>query len=315
MLLVKVIWFLVLHITVYFLLAYTEESQVIKKSVFRVYKKTREMEKSRGDRESRIRFEEGNQEKVNFLYKLDLLLLQSNIKKIFPFLNSEIYLIFIFCASSLGFIVMEAISNSYISGTVCSLLTILFLYIIPYILAGINYKKTENEIMSFINLLENYSKTTDDLISIFGKLYHYLEEPLKTAVEECYLEARSTGDLSFALYNLSNRIEHRKFKEIIRNLEICERHEANYAEIVKDSRGLLRDFIASQKERKALISNGRIEILIILGCCMVMVWILDSFMERSIMDMLLHTGIGNAISLYCILVIFITIITMLRFDK
>lgn len=314
-LIVKIIWFLVIHMSLYFLFLYLDQSQVIRNSVAHVYRKTREKEKLRYERETRIRYEDGNQDKINFLYRLDLLLLQSNLKKVFPFLNSEIYLIFMLCASAFGFVVTDVISSSYILGTVSSLLITLICYVILYFLSGLNYKKTENEILSFVNLLENYSKTNDDIISIFGKLYHYLEEPLKTAVEECYLEGRNTGDLSFALYNLSNRIEHPKFKEIIRNIEICTRHEANYAEIVKDNRELLREYIAMQKERKAIINNGRIEIGIILTCCMIMVSMLDSFMEQGIWNILLHSSIGNGILLYCILVTFVSMFDMIAFDK
>ncbi len=299
----------------YFLFLYLGKSRIINRSFTRAYDRTKEGEKLRSARERRKRFVEGNQEKINFLYRLDLLLLQSNCKRIFPFVNSEIFLIIMLSLSALGFVIADILSQSYILGIICSLFIILLFYLVLYIISGIHYKRTENEILTFINLLENYSKTSDDLISIFGRLFYYLEEPLKSAVEDCYIEGRSTGDLSFALSNLSNRIEHQKFKEVIRNLEICARHEANYGEIVNDSRGLLRDFIASQKERKAIIQNGRIEILIIMACSIIMVGMLNGFMERGLWQVLLQTLLGNFIILYCVAVLCACVITMVKFDK
>ena len=112
-----------------------------------------------------------------------------------------------------------------------------------------------------------------------------------------------TGDKSKAIRNLEKRIEHEKFKELIRNLEICSRYEANYGEVIKDSRGLLREYLATVKERKAILNNARIEIAMIIGCCGLVFWMMNDFTQAGILTVLLASTAGNLILVYCILMI------------
>ena len=113
-----------------------------------------------------------------------------------------------------------------------------------------------------------------------------------------------TGDRNQAIRNMEKRIEHEKFKELIRNLEICSRYEANYGEVIKDSRGLLREYLATVKERKAILNNARVEIAMILGCCGIVFWMMNDFTQTGILPLLLGNTAGNLLLAYCILMIF-----------
>ena len=119
-----------------------------------------------------------------------------------------------------------------------------------------------------------------------------------------------TGDKGRAIRNLEKRIEHEKFQELIRNLEICSRYEANYGEVIKDSRGLLREYLAAAKERKAIINNARVEIAMIIGCCGVVFWMINDFTEKGILSLLLSSFAGNLLLAYCLLMIIFAVWTV-----
>lgn len=310
----KTVIFICLFAMFYFLSSYLKNNSAIQKSVAGMYKKALAGIENRRQQEVFIRQQEGAQED-SFLHKLDKLIINSNIRKFFPFINTEIYILITTVTAGLGFFLMNFVSGNWILGLVTMLASFLIFYFVVYIMAGVNYKKTEDNIVTFTNLLENYSKTNDDLIAIFGKIFPYLDEPLKTAVEDCYYEAVQSGNRILALNNLTEKIEHEKFKEIIRNLEVCSRHEANYAEIITDSRHMLREYIANKEERKSAIQTGRIEVAVILISCLVIINLLNSFLQGSILAMLTSDLIGKAILVYCIVIIFISIYKLLSFDK
>jgi hypothetical protein len=74
---------------------------------------------------------------------------------------------------------------------------------------------------------------------------------LAEALEECYIEAQTTGNVSAALMGLADQFEHEKFKEIIINLEVCSRYTANLKVIVDSLRRNLMDAKRASQERRA----------------------------------------------------------------
>lgn len=280
-----------------------------------MYKRSKQEAWLREEKEKRFREEEGRREKIYFLRRMDLLIRRSGISVKFPFINTGIYLLLTLSLLILGAIISTILSNSPIVVLIISLIILFTSYLILYVLSGISYRNTEENILEFTNLLENFSKTNNDIVTILYKVYPYLNNPLHDAVEECVSEARSTGDVSRALLNLEHKIELDKFKEIIRNIEISSRYEANYEEIIKDSRRMLRVYIAAREERRALIKNSRIEMGIIIICCIFIIKMLDSFSTVGVVNVLLHSLVGNILLGYCIVVLFLGFWTLLAIDK
>lgn len=304
LILLKICLFLMLGIAAFFMLSYLKEHSALTMAAENVYQKAKAQEEERQNAQQRIFLVEGRQEKINLLYKLDLLVLQSNIKKYVPFASTEILMIFALGMAAADFALVTSITGTWVFGML-GFVGVLFLgYLVLYFMALENYHKTEESLMTFINLLENYSGMEDELITIFSRIQPFLSEPIKSAVENCCAEARMTGDRNQAIRNMEKRIEHEKFKELIRNLEICSRYEANYGEVIKDSRGLLREYLATVKERKAILNNARVEIAMILGCCGIVFWMMNDFTQTGILPLLLSNTAGNLILAYCILMIF-----------
>ena len=114
---------------------------------------------------------------------------------------------------------------------------------------------------------------------------------------------------------LEKKVEHEKFRELIRNLEICSRYEANYAEIIKDSRGLIQEYTAYSQERKSIINNARVEIVMIVACCGLVFWMVDDFSTKGILAVLLGTTVGNVLLLYCAAMVLFAFWMVIAVDK
>lgn len=259
---------------------------------------------------------EGENDNQNIFYKLDVLIIQSGLKKKLPFLNSETFLIFTIIIGLATSIFLQHIIGIYIISIISFLFVCAFGYMIIYIIAGRKFIQTEQCIMQFVNLLDNYSKTSDDIIDIFGKISYYLDEPLRTAIIECHTEATNTGDISTSFRNLSTKIEHPKFKEIIRNLEICRKHEANYSTIIKDIRYNLKEYLKSKEERKAEEQTARISMAIMVVFGVIILTIINGFVtEGTVITVLMSSIIGQCIILYFIILLLVVLFNIIKVDK
>lgn len=312
--LMKILLFLCLGISFDFLIRLTAQNRVIEKSAAEIYKKTRMLSEERQDKEKQLLKEEGNQEKVEFLYHLDMMMEQSNLKKWLPFLNTEFYILGAIIAGAGAVLLTESLTGMWICGILTMLGIMVAAYLLIYILAGINYRRVEKNIITFCNLLENYSKSNDDIVSIFRYTVPYLEEPLKAYVMDFTSEAYNTGDIGTAFKNLTSKVEHEKFRDIIRNIDICSRHEANYEAIIADNRTMLKEYLKGKEERKSIINNGRLEIGILLLSCGLIIWMFRGFVD-GMGGLLLGTFIGNMILLYCGIVLLLCAWVMISFDK
>jgi hypothetical protein len=302
--------FILIFFTCHSLFSYLRKNNVIEKKIKGFYEKTQADVEERSRLETIRKAESGNTDKITILSKLDTIIDYSNIKKYIPFLNSTTYIFIMVICSSIGLIIGTKFSGFGV-GVFCGGIVIMIYIIILLLLSNINYKKVEQNVMRFINLVENYSKTNNDLISIMGKIYYYLDEPLRTHVEECYYLGLRTGDADFALENLQKNVQHGKFKEIIRNLIICSHYEANYEDVIEDSRDMLITYLAGKRERAEMARNARIELSILLGACMVVFFMIQSFLGTNILTLLQSNIIGNIILIYCAICILAVIFNII----
>lgn len=312
-LLLRALLLLAVAIFSYYLVAYIQKNSAIKKSFIRLYANTEDKYEQRKIEKERIYLEEGNQSKENFFYRFDLLIERSGLRKRFEFLTTEIYIAIIVVITLVGYLLGHIIGGMLIGATVV-MCVIVGSYGIVYILSGKNYEKVDNEIIPFVNLLENYSGSDNDIVNIMGNVYMYLNDPLKTYIENFYNEATTSGDYRKAFMNLENRIESVRIKALIRNIEICSRHEANYDEIIKDERRTLRSYSKAKEKRKTIRANGRSDIVASLVMSGILVVMFMGFAPGLTYN-LLNSTIGNIILLYCITVLGLCAWNFIAFDK
>lgn len=286
---------------------YLQENSLITQWSQKMLRDLDHREKLRLKKEEERRLREGNQKKEPLLHRLDKMILQSGIRQLLPFLNTELYLVFLGGLTIGGEVLLEL-------AAVGTWIKLLFLIGVPLGSYGSlkfmwerNYRRTEEQLLAFMNLIGNYQQSCDDLLSIFGKITYHLEEPLKSAVEECYLYGKITGNLSVAFYELQIRIPHEEFQKLIKNLEICHRHTADYGEIIGDSRGMFLDYLKNKRERRAMKNNARIEIFLILMFCMTAFAMMNRFMTRDLWKLLGETLPGKVLLGYCAGIVFFAI--------
>ena len=302
--------FIFLFIASLSLFSYLKNNNVIANGLKNFYDKAEADSMERQRLEKMQQIERGNTDKENFLLKLDKTILYSNIRKYIPFLNSSIYIFSLVVFSSIALLTGTFLADITV-GLLAAVVIILAYMTLILFLSNKNYKKVEENIVSFMNLIENYSKTNNDLITIFGKVYPFLDEPLKSHVQEAYLLGKRTGNTDLALDTLQNSVQHKRFREIIRNLSICSHYEANYEEIIEDSRAQLMEYLAGKRERAAMVRNARIEMLILCGTSYVVMRMMGVFVGQSIIAALRQTLVGQFILIYLIIVLAVIVFNII----
>ena len=297
LLIINIVMLLLIVTTSIFLVKALIENNVLSQIMDSIDKST----KQRTEGEELLRKVEGIQDKQRLFYKIDLMLNQSGIKRKIRFLTTEYLLIFSLLVGLAG-VISASIFKGFFYGIVLGFLIAILPTILIKLKADSNYRKTEDQLVHFLNLIENYTKTYDNIIAIFGKIFPYLQEPLSTAVRECYIEATNTGDMSLAFRKLEAQIGSDKFSEILRNLELCSRYEANYQIVVSTARDIMSNYIRSKRKVKSIAENARIELGIILFAAIVFFGIISSLIEVNLFSLLMTSVFGIAIVIYLILV-------------
>ena len=147
--------------------------------------------------------------------------------------------------------------------------------------------------MKFLDFLGNYSITAGEVTGIFKQVSRYVDEPLKSVLDECYYEAQTTGDTGLALLAMAEKIEHPKFKELIRNMEISIRYAADFSILVQSSRRSMREYLRSGSERKSLLREAMINMLLLLGLSFFIFLTVDGLIETSMWQVLFYTLPGR----------------------
>lgn len=304
------ILFIAIFISIYEIFHY----KILKNISLGILSKTEEEYEKRKNEKEELRILEGNYKETRFLNKLDILIERSGVKKTFKFLNAEMYIIINLLICCIGLLVGIFILDYWLWGLIIDIVSVMILYGILIFLEGINYTKIDKEMLTFLNLLENFSATEDDIVQIINNTYVFLKDPLKSYLRDFSLEVQSTGNIEAEFRKLENKIENEKLSSFIRNIEICSRHEANYREIIQDARASVQEYLRAKEKRKAIISNGRVEILVCIAMSVLIICLFTS-LTPNLFSLLKDSLIGNLIMLYNVIVLSILAWNVIKFDK
>lgn len=227
------------------------------------------------------------------LYRLEQQLLYSGLIRKFPFLTPEIYIAGNLLAAAGLYFIVSLFSGSWWPGIVVVLFMEASVYLLQNLLILRNYNATDKELLKFLDFLGNYSITSGEVTSVMSQISDYLEEPLRSVLEECYYEAQTSGDTSVALLSMGEKIQHPKFKELIRNLEISLRYSADFTVLVSQSRRAVREYMRMRQERKALANEAWVNIIILGAMTVVILKAVESLIDVPIEQILLETWIGR----------------------
>ncbi len=170
-----------------------------------------------------------------------------------------------------------------------------------------NINRLEEQIISFLNLVENFSKSDDDIVNILDKTSQYINEPLKSIINEFVLDARLYADLDTSFEKLYKAVAGTRYVGVFKSLQICSKYDSNYAEIVSDARVSIKEYLKSSAIRKAIINSARIDLCALLIGGVIVCNILNGFLSRDVFGILSDSYIGIVIILYCLAVIGVAI--------
>ena len=171
-------------------------------------------------------------------------------------------------------------------------------------------RSVNENLLEFLNFLGNYSITAGEVTSIFGQVSKYVEEPMKSALEQCSYEAQTTGDAGLALLAMAEKIEHPKFKEVVHNMEVSIRYCADFKILVDTSRRSVREYLRMGEDRKGMLREAVINMLMLIAMSVFALFAVDGLVDRSVWEVLLFT-IPGKVSMGMVAVILILLVRKL----
>lgn len=155
------------------------------------------------------------------------------------------------------------------------------------------FRSVNANLIKFLDFLGNYSVAAGELSGIFTQISKYLEEPLRSVLDECGYEMQITGDTGTALLSMAEKIEHPKFKELVRNMEISVRYCADFTHLVNSSRRMMREYLRLREERKSMMREAAINMFLLLLMSGFTLAIVDGLIETSVWALLWETIPGR----------------------
>ena len=233
------------------------------------------------------------QKRKGMLYQMEKMLIYSGVSMRFPYFTPEVAItVGILSGSALYFLCL-LLGSLWWHGGIAVLVFYMGIYIVLNILMLRNYRKTDEELLKFLDFLGNYSLTSGEITSILKLISGYMKEPLHTVLEEGYAEAQICGNTGLALLGMADKIQHPKFKEIICNLEITLRYSADYTTLVRQSRRAVRENSKLRQERKSMAKEAWINMVILLGMTMVILKAVESLLGIPVLGILFGTLVGR----------------------
>lgn len=231
----------------------------------------------------------------------------SGLKRKFPWITAENWLAVNLTVGMFVFIAVLVLLKDVRWAFLCMLLLWGAESVILAICKMKALRSVEQNLLKFLDFLGNYSITAGEITGIFHQVSKYVEEPLKSTLEECCSEAQITGDTGLALLSMAEKIEHPKFQEIVRNMEIGFRYSADFKSLVRNSKRSVREYLRMGGERKGMLREATINLLLLIGMSGVILLTVDGLIEANVWHILLLTLPGRLalFVLFLILVLFL----------
>ena len=249
------------------------------------------------------------------LFHLEQQLLYSGLTDKIPFLTPELWITGNLILVALCYTIGTILSNNWWLGFLIILIFEVSVYLLQNLLVLRNYNAVDRELLKFLDFLGNYSITSGEVSIILKQISGYLEEPLKSVLEECYYEAQTTGDTGMALLSMAEKVQHPKFKELVRNMEISMRYSADFTILVSQSRKSIREHMRMRQEQKALASEAWVNILILGAMTVIILKTVEVLIGVPIQDILLKTWVGRGCLMSILVILFLFYNKIRKLDR
>ena len=235
---------------------------------------------------SRLEREDG------FWFMLEKQLCYSGLQRRFPFLGAENFVLLTVMFAVACFLAGMLVGD-VLGGLVGVGILLLAEWAVITVGKTMEMHSVNENLMKLLDFLGNYSVTSGDVIAIFGQISKFLEEPLQSALEQCCVEAQTTGDVGMALLSLADKVEHPQFRELVRNIEVSSRYSADFSVLVQFSRRSVREYLRSCRERGSLLREAGINMALLLGLSVFSLITVNGLLEASVWEILFTTIAGR----------------------
>ncbi len=251
--------------------------------------------------------------KRGFWQRMELRLLYSGISRRFPFLTPELWILGNLAAGMAVYFLALLLGAAWQRALIAAGGTWLLISVAVNQCMSRNYNATDENLMKFLDFLGNYSITSGEITAVLGQVSPYVGEPLRGVLDACYYEAQTSGDTSIALLAMAEKIQHPKFQELVRNLEVSLRYSADLTVLVSQSRRSLREYTRMRQERKSLVREAWVNIVILGAMILVILKALEALVGIPLSEIMLHSlpGIGALTVIGVILLLFYRQVRML----
>lgn len=249
------------------------------------------------------------------LYEIEKQLLYSGITRKWSFITPEVW----FCINVLLSVVVYFLGMLLSRNWIVAFSTVGFVQIMiqsfVQFLISYYFNATDADLIKFLDFLGNYSITAGEISSIMNQISLYMGNPLKEVLSDFYYEAQTTGNTGMALIALAEKIEHPKFKELMYNIEISLRYSADFKVLVSQSRRSIKEYMRMRQERKEMIREAWINMLLLAGMSGIVLWSIESLIGISVKDIMFHTFPGNLSIGILLFVLFLFVRQIRKVDR
>lgn len=236
---------------------------------------------------------QGWKRKNSFWQRLEEFLCYSGIYRRLPGCTAEKWIAANLVLAAVVWLAVQTLTGS-LWGALTGMLGVLGMeYLVLNTLRYREMQSVNENLLKCLNFLGNYSLTAGELTGVLGQVSRYLDEPLKGVMEECAYEAQTTGDPSLALLGMAERVEHPKFRELVRNLEVSIRYMADLTAMVESSRRSVREYLRMEEERKGMLREAVVNMSLLAAMSVFSLLTVDRLIDVSIWQVLGQTIPGR----------------------
>jgi len=210
----------------------------------------------------------------------------------FPKLTVELWIAGSLAAAALLMAILTLFFG-FLAGILGAVMLIAVEFGVLQYLRTANLRAVNENMMKLLDFLGNYSITAGEVTSIFHQVSRYMEEPVRGVLDACYYEAQISGDTGLALLSMAEKIEHPKFKELARNMEISLRYCADFTLLVAGSRRSLREYLRIAQERKGMLREALINMLLLSGLSLVVLFAVGHLVQMPALQLFTTTLPGR----------------------
>lgn len=257
----------------------------------------------------------GAVEKNKFIDKADSLVKTSGLNNIFRNITGELLIALTLILALIITVVVHEIFNFWLFDITAFSLTVTAVFFILEFRAKKIFDGIDQQLLTYINVLKNLSASNEDIVIIFEKSLPYVRQPLKQHIMQFIYEAKKGIPLKVAFKNFEKAVDNNRFKQLLRNLYIASKHDANYREVLRASKSIFKHYFTEKKRRQITVRNGRIGILVIVILGLSIFKLADNFISGGILTQLRNTTGGNIILGYFLAIFIYTIYKFITLDK